>query len=106
MNGRAPFTELIPVAVNPGNNCLPLPKVIENTVHCRAHFFFPGRELCGSQSNLPLGQIVLTAVGVGTGSKVGDRIVAWYKFTFSHSGSPEKTLKRTSAGVSDANTPS
>jgi len=26
----APLTELIPVAVNHGNNCLPLPKVIEN----------------------------------------------------------------------------
>jgi len=28
----APLTELIPVAVNPGNNCLPLPKVIRFTV--------------------------------------------------------------------------
>ena len=27
-----PLTELIPVAVNPGNNCLPLPKVITHTV--------------------------------------------------------------------------
>ncbi len=30
--GSAPLTELIPVAVNPGNNCLPLPKVIGDTV--------------------------------------------------------------------------
>jgi hypothetical protein len=28
------LTELIPVAVNPGNNCLPLPKVIGDTVIC------------------------------------------------------------------------
>jgi len=30
--GGSALTELIPVAVNPGNNCLPLPKVIEDTV--------------------------------------------------------------------------
>ena len=29
--GGSALTELIPVAVNPGNNCLPLPKVIEDT---------------------------------------------------------------------------
>ena len=30
--GVTTLTELIPVAVNPGNNCLPLPKVITYTV--------------------------------------------------------------------------
>ena len=37
--GSAPLTELIPVAVNPGNNCLPLPKVMLESLFVDSCFY-------------------------------------------------------------------
>ena len=50
-------TELIPVAVNPGNYCLPLPKVIGHMVHIS--FLFWPKAIPLKSPNLLIGNFVL-----------------------------------------------